>query len=221
MNLIGIIRSILQKRKYHLSKLGRNVVISKVIFEGFNSVFSNTTLMNCVVGKFSYVSNNCRLANTKIGRYCSIANDVCTCNGQHPTSIFVTTYPSFYYNTEKQIGFSFHKDAPLFNTSKYADASSEFEVIIGNDVWIGSHVLLMPGIKIGDGAIVAAGSVVTKDVEPYNIVGGSPAKLIKKRFNDNQINRLLKIEWWNKPHDSIIANYRLFENIDSFLSNYV
>ncbi len=71
------------------------------------------------------------------------------------------------------------------------------DTIVGNDVWIGRESLIMPGVKIGDGVIIAAHSVVTKDIEPYSIVGGTPAKLIRKRFDDELISLLFKVQWWN------------------------
>lgn len=77
---------------------------------------------------------------------------------------------------------------------------------IGNDVWIGFNSTIMPGIKIGDGAIIASNSTVTKDVEPYSIVGGNPAKEIKKRFSKEQIEKLLKISWWNWEIEKITKN---------------
>lgn len=220
MNIFEIFRTFRLKNKYGLTALGYNTKLPNNKFEGHNAVFANSFISNSHIGLCTYISNNCSLINVKIGRFCSIANDVHTCNGQHPTSKFVTTYPAFYYNTEAQIGFTFHQGSPLFDTSRYATDSKQFEVIIGNDVWISSHVLLMPGVTIGDGAIVAAGSVVTKDVPPYVIVGGVPAKPIKKRFTDSQIQTLLEIKWWNKPFDEIRMKYMEYSDINTYLSDY-
>ena len=86
-----------------------------------------------------------------------------------------------------------------------------FHIVIKNDVWIGSHVLLLEGITIGDGAIIAAGAVVTKDVPPYSIVGGVPAKIIKKRFDDDTIRQLLELDWWSKPIDEIESLFNNFK----------
>ena len=220
MNILEILRTYRLKKKNGLTSLGYKTKLINSYFEDNNAVFSNSIISNCNIGRCTYISHNCSLVNVNIGRFCSIANDVHTCNGQHPTSKFVTTFPSFYYNTEGQIGFTFHKDDPLFDTVRYASGSNQFEIIIGNDVWIGSHVLIMPGVTIGDGAIVAAGSVVSKDVEPYAIVGGVPAKLIKKRFTDSQIKCLLEVKWWNKSIDEIRKNYKEYSDINNFLSQY-
>lgn len=110
-----------------------------------------------------------------------------------------------------------------FNPKIFPNAKNGFkrkgDTIIGNDVWIGSEALIMPGIEIGDGAVIAAKSVVTKNVPPYTIVGGNPAKIIKKRFSDEDISKLLEIKWWN--WDVIKINEALpfinSENIDDLL----
>jgi virginiamycin A acetyltransferase len=86
------------------------------------------------------------------------------------------------------------------------------DTVIGNDVWIGLDATIMPGVNVGDGAIIGAKSIVTKDVEPYTIVGGNPAKKIKKRFSESKIKELLKIKWWD------LENEVIFDNIDVILS---
>ena len=91
--------------------------------------------------------------------------------------------------------------------------------MIGNDVWIGSNVIIMSGVRIGDGAVIAAGAIVTKNVEPYSIVGGVPAKTIRRRFEENQIEYLRKIEWWNRSEDWIKKNAASFTDIEYFIKN--
>lgn len=191
-------------------------------FEGNNAVFCNSKIVSCYVGSGTYISNNSTLVSTKIGRYCSIADNVSICIGNHPTSVFVTTHPAFYYNTEKQCGYTFHKDKiPLYNKiNVYPEGEKTYQVKIGNDVWIGSHVLIIGGITIGDGAIIAAGAVVCKDVEPYTVVAGIPAKPIKKRFSQQYIEFLLKYKWWDKQLDFISANYKDFQDVDFFYEKY-
>lgn len=185
-------------------------------FEGFNFVQKATSCNMCSIGKGTYIGSNSSLLKTKIGRFCSIADYVRTGFGSHPTDTFVSTFPAFYYDT-KNLPFSFMKNlSPIYSVWRYTSNKKQYVVEIGNDVWIGSHVLIMDGVKIGDGAIIAAGAVVTKDVEPYSIVGGVPAKHIKYRFNSNQINFLMKMQWWNKDWEWIENNYLLFKNIDIF-----
>lgn len=181
---------------------GKNVI-------GFESRFDGD------IGLCSYIGANCNI-NGKIGRYTCIASNVCVVQGSHPVKKFVSIHPMFY-SIQKQNGYTYVKKN-CYEEFKYADNSNHC-ILIGNDVWIGANVLLMSGVKIGDGAVVAAGSIVTKDIEPYAIVGGVPAKKIRSRFEKEQIEFLKKIEWWNRSEDWIEKNVASFENIDDFLEN--
>lgn len=214
-----MISELIRRFKLHRTvRYGRRCKIHSSAFEGNNVLHDNVVVINSQIGRRTYISSNSRISNTRVGRYCSIADGVCTCIGNHPTSLFVSTFPSFYYDTTKQLGYTFHKGAPIYDTRRFPTGENKYQIIIGNDVWIGSHVLIMPGVKIGDGAIVAAGSVITKDVEPFSIVGGVPAHIIKYRFSQNQIEKLMDIKWWNEPDELIIGTYGLFSNIDVFLA---
>ena len=185
-------------------------------FEGNNDIDRGTVLQNCQIGFATKISGQCKFANTKIGKYCSIAPCVRVAVGTHPSRDFVSTCPVFY-STRVQRGFTFANEN-LFEEFTYADNNQKLSVVIGNDVWIGTGATILQGVHIGDGAIVAAGAVVTKDVEPYAIVGGVPAKLIRKRFNDDQIKLLLADEWWNKDFDWLRQHAGLFSNIEAYLS---
>ena len=199
---------------------GRRAFSVRSAFEGKNAVFANASVVDCEIGLCTYISNDTHLDRTKIGRYCSIADHVRTGFGTHPTHTVVSTFPSFYYDT-KNIPFSFMEgQPPLYSVWRYADSNDRDLVEIGNDVWIGSHVLIMDGVKIGDGAIVAAGAVVTKNVEPYSIVGGVPAKHIKYRFTEEQRKALLAIKWWEKDFEWVKEHYMNFQEIDKFLTEY-
>lgn len=217
--IIKTIISLFRKRnKIHL---GKKAKVYNSIFEGKNSVGDSSVLRNSYMGRGAYVGRNVLLNNVRIGRYTSIADGVCSCLGNHPTYRFVTTHPAFYYDTEPQIGFTIHKGDALFDgILKYPQNETKYQISIGNDVWIGGHSRILGGVKIGDGAIVAAGAVVTKDVEPYSIVGGVPARHIRYRFDEKEIALLLILKWWDWPEEKIINNYRDFSNIESFYVKY-
>jgi acetyltransferase-like isoleucine patch superfamily enzyme len=158
------------------------------------------------------------MTNTKIGRFSAIGDNVRTGLGRHPTSDFTSIHPCFY-SPQKQAGFSFVQNQ-LYEEHVYVDISNKYFVEIGSDVWIGNNVLIMDGINIADGAIIAAGSVVVKNVNPYTIVGGVPAKVIKRRFDKDQIEQLLNIKWWNWSFQKIQKKHHLFYNIIKFLQDH-
>lgn len=209
-----------QIRNRGLVKFGGRVYVEDSIFEGENSIAGGTYINNCKFGRGTYVSTHSRLAYTKVGRYCSIGDKVNVVLGAHPTD-FVTTHPSFYYDTTSQIGYTYHLGEPLYNQIyKYPNGESFYQVVIGNDVWIGSHVLILGGVTIGDGAVIAAGGVVTHDIDPYTIVGGVPAKAIKKRFSKDVIEALLRIKWWNWSTADISERYKDFIKPEKFIEKY-
>ena len=131
-----------------------------------------------------------------IGKFCAIAKDVTfIMNGANHQSTGFSTYPFFIF------GNGWEKSAP-----QPGDLPFKGNTEIGNDVWIGYNATIMPGVKIGSGAIIASKSVVTNDVPAYAVVGGNPAKIIKQRFDDKTINALLSIAWWDWSNDKITAH---------------
>jgi acetyltransferase-like isoleucine patch superfamily enzyme len=164
------------------------------------------------IGRRTYFNTNIQAKNCIIGRYCSIGSDVIIGFSSHPID-YVSTHPSFYSN---------NKCFETFADKMYFDESIK-QTTIGSDVWIGSRVVIQPGVRISDGAVIAIGSVVTKDVPPYAVVGGVPAKIIKFRFSQTIIEELLKIKWWELNDEVIVKNYRHFLEpqifIDYFNSN--
>ncbi|WP_217521784.1 CatB-related O-acetyltransferase [Vibrio metschnikovii] len=158
------------------------------------------------IGDFTYGAPKLELATQdskrllSIGRYTSIAFDVVIFVGRQGIHAHqcLSTYPLGYLLSSMGEGLKKMNDE---SSGEYQDASllvrkRNLDVHIGNDVWIGCRVTILAGVTIGDGAVIAAGAVVTKDVPPYTIVGGVPAKIIKKRFSDNHITRLLMVRWW-------------------------
>ena len=186
--------------------------------EGRNVVQTKTDITNSLIGFGTYIGSNCILPYTKIGRYCSFANNIKIIRGSHPSSTFVSTHPSFF-SPLKQSGFTFTKKI-LFEELVYVDMEKKYFVEIGNDVWIGEGVMILQGLRIGDGAVIGAGAIVTRDIEPYSINVGIPAKIIKYRFPKEQIDWLLDFKWWNLSFDEIKELSHLFNNIKN-LQNYI
>lgn len=140
-----------------------------------------------------------------IGKFCAIATGAkFIMNGANHNMSAFTTYPFGIFGAGWETGLPALTDLP-----------TKGDTVIGNDVWIGYESIVMPGVRIGDGAIIAAKSVVTKDVPPYAIVGGNPAKIIKKRFDDQVVAKLLAIKWWDWPIEKITSNIPLLVSNDS------
>lgn len=169
-------------------------------FTPFTHILSGAKLNNVQVGKYSRIGVNCQVTNATIGNFTAIGKDTVITVGQHPTD-YLTSHSIFY----KKGNWGWHDDwiAPI-------DFKSDKRVTIGNDVWIGRQCIILDGVNIGDGAIVATGAVVTKDVPPFAIVGGVPAKVIKYKFPQDVIDRLEEIQWWNLPDEKITEVVDLF-----------
>ena len=158
------------------------------------------------MGYGSYISNNCMI-DAHIGRFSSIAANVRVVAGIHPIEYpYVTTSPYFYSLRPQQKGYTF-ATRQLMKEIKFADDTKKTKVVIGSDCWIGDDVMMVSGVRVGDGAVVLARAVVTKDVPPFAVVGGVPAKILRYRFNDEDIKFLLEKEWWNKPIPWLKANW--------------
>jgi acetyltransferase-like isoleucine patch superfamily enzyme len=165
-------------------------------------------------GKYTY-GNPCILwennnANLIVGNFCSIASNVKIYLGGNHQINWVTTYP-----------FGHIHNNTFNNFNGEGHPSTKGDVIIGNDVWIGDNVTIMSGVTIGDGAVIANNSHVVKNVEPYSLVGGNPAKLIKYRFSKEQIEKLLEIKWWYWDDEKINKFTHLLcnNNIDEFINS--
>jgi virginiamycin A acetyltransferase len=146
-------------------------------------------------------------ATLRIGNFCGIANGVVILvgGGSEHRIDWITSYP---FNVVFKESWH-HVEHP----------SAKGDVIIGNDVWIGLNALILSGVRIGDGAVIGASSVVTRDVPPYAIVGGNPARVIRMRFSQDKIDQLLRIKWWNWSFEKIRENMPLLlsERIDEFI----
>lgn len=180
-------RDIDNRRRFPLSRVGAGCWIDEKSVLAENSrVGECAIVLNTNVGQFSYLGRNGSVQNVGIGKYCSIANEVYIGLGAHPLGIFSTS--PLFYRKNNPLGVELVENDLKFEEYK--------KIEIGHDVWIGARAMILDGVTIGTGAVVAAGAVVTKDVPPYAVVGGVPAKVIKYRFKEERIEKLLTLKWW-------------------------
>jgi acetyltransferase-like isoleucine patch superfamily enzyme len=175
-------------------------------------LFQNVILQNTTVAEHSYIQKNTTLLNTQVGRFCSIAQDVCIGPINHPINM-VSTSPVFY-----------DKDQPL--PFFYVD-HDDFRVdeaiftVIEADVWIGQGAMIMPGVTVGVGAVIGAGSIVTKNVEPYSVSAGVPARHIKWRFSETTREGLINSQWWTFNEEKLASLSPVFNEPNAFLKKLI
>jgi len=190
-----------------LKKL-RGSAIKNSSINKFSKIESGTSFVNSSMDKYSFCGYNCEISHCEIGSYVSIANNVIIGGGVHPMD-WVGMSPVFYIGRDSvKKKFSSFERLPPTTT------------IIGNDVWIGNNVLIKQGVKIGHGSVIGMGSVITKNVESYSIVAGVPGREIKKRFDEDVINELLKIKWWDFSDDKLERYATYIKNPKFFIKQY-
>lgn len=215
--LLGIKQGLLRRLNAKKIKCGHNVVLNKRdVFEGNNVLADNITIKYSKLGYGTYVGHDSYISWAEIGKYCSIAPQVSTVIGRHPTRDFVSTHPAFF--RVKNISNISFVEEDSYDDIKWLTNNSAIKV--GNDVWIGQGARFTDGVTIGDGAIIAANSFVTKDVPAYTIVGGTPAVEIRKRFSEEEIEFLENLEWWDLPQTSIAMLAKYFKHVDG-LRQYI
>ena len=204
MYIIRRLLSIIPNLFYTCTNVYKDSVIGK-----HSQLNSRYVIFHSKIGNYTYIGQNCRISRTEIGNFCSIGPNFMCDVPIHPIN-GVSTSPVFY-SVIKQCGKSFTN----------SNIAVEFgHTTIGNDVFIGTNVTILTNVNIGDGAVIAAGSVVTKDVPPYAVVGGVPARIIKYRFSKDVIEKFLSLKWWEWDEEELSRIPHFFNDVNSFLSEY-
>lgn len=191
----GLFKSLFKSNYSILSFVNSNCDISDKA-----TIYRRSRINGVKLGDYSYLGRGTVAHNVIIGKFCSIS-DFCTIGLPAHTISSISSSPIFN---------SIHNGTRYRWTNKNT-FHSEIEIKIGNDVWIGYGTMVVKNVTIGDGAIIAAGSVVTKDIPPYAIVGGVPAKIIRYRFSPEIIEKLLKLQWWNLNEETLKKNLHIFQ----------
>jgi len=206
----NVYKRLLLKQKYPTLKIYPNVSVGfDNSFEEGVTLYHNVNITGCKVGRYTYIARDCKIANADIGRFCSIGPEVVCGLGMHPTNM-VSTHPSFY-SLRGQSQVIFAKENHFKELQR---------VSIGNDVWIGARVISLDGVRIGNGAIIGAGALVNKDIPDYAIAVGIPSKVIKYRFNEEQIKLLNKICWWDWDIEKLKKYSDMFLDVNEFLEYF-
>lgn len=179
----------------------------------YTEIGAGSQVANSTIDDYSYAVENTQIAYAKIGKFANIASHVRIYASKHPmhlASLHHFTYRSSWYFDEAE------------DNKAFFDWRAENTITIGHDTWIGHGAVIMPGVTVGNGAIVGSNAVVTRDVAPYAIVVGVPAKQIRQRFDDRTAERMEKLAWWDWPHERLHQTLADFRNLpaEEFLDKY-
>jgi len=186
-------------------------IIKDAHIGNYTELMMQTYIVESSFDDYSYCAGNVQIIYSTVGKFCSIANSVRINPGNHP-QWRVTQH----HMTYRRVAFGFDEtdDIEFFNWRR------EHKCTIGHDVWIGHGAIIMPGVTIGHGAIIGSGAVVTKNIPPYAIAVGVPAKVIKYRFDEPTIQALLSIEWWNWDRTTLEKNFKALNDVKAFIEKF-
>lgn len=196
--------------KFLLSKIFKKINIPSVRKSNLGKntyIGAHSNVFNSDIGDYSYCGYFCNLNHVKIDKFCSIANGVVIGGASHPIH-FVSTSPAFLKNNGA-------KCAGRFGSLEFKNFKN---TVIGSDVWIGENAIIKSGVEIGHGAVIGMGAVVTRNVAPYSIVVGNPARHIRYRFDKSTREKLLQLEWWNLPSEKLSSVAQYMNDPVTFIS---
>ena len=192
--------------------LDEDVILEGTTLGAYTHIQAHSVFCDVAVGDYSYFAGNNQVYYANIGKFCSVASFARINTTNHPTYERIAQH-HFTYRSKR---FGFGEDDDEF----FARRKGKI-VTVGNDVWIGHNAVIMPCVTIGNGAAIGAGAVVTKEVEPYSVVAGVPAKKIKMRFSDDLITRIERSRWWDWDHQCLKERLPDFRNMEAFVRKYL
>jgi phosphonate metabolism protein (transferase hexapeptide repeat family) len=199
------------KRLSEAATVHSTAYIEKSHLGAWTEVGEKCQIVESTLDDYSYIGEWGNMMYTAVGKFCSIAAFVRLNPGNHPIE-----RPTSHHLTYRPVMYGFANE----DETEFFEWRRSHPVNVGHDVWIGHGAVVLPGVSIGNGAVIGTGAVVTKDVTPYTIVVGTPAKAIRQRFSDDVIERLERIAWWNWPREMLEERFADFRNMDVFLEKY-